>query len=164
MGTGSQPESNRASSQDMVPESTNEEQEEFSATGGASGSEQQQQLQREQPQPPREPPPPVAPRGPAPRAARQAPPVTRAFLWDVPPPRYSQLKRKVSSVVLDGSHLRFVVQTCSSSRYTVTYLDASRWVRRVPENVTNTVSSVCVYVVLITNIFSVIFTRLNMSR
>lgn len=110
MGTGSQPEPNRASSQDMVPESTNEEQEELPATGGASGSEQQQQFEREQPQPPRQPPPSAAPRGPAPRAARQTPSVTRAFLWDVPSPWYSQLKRKRKCCCV-GLHQRFVVQT-----------------------------------------------------
>lgn len=92
MGASTEFELDGATSEDMVPEQADEEQEELTAASGASSAEQQQQqLEREQPQPPWAPPR-AAPRSPAPCAARQAPSVTRALLWDLPPsPRYSQL-------------------------------------------------------------------------
>nr|CAI5849386.1 unnamed protein product [Callosobruchus analis]CAI5854651.1 unnamed protein product [Callosobruchus analis] len=54
MGTGAQPEPDRAPGEDLVPKPTHEEQEELPTTAGAAA--EQQQLRHQQPKPPRVPP------------------------------------------------------------------------------------------------------------
>jgi hypothetical protein len=111
VGTGQEPEPDRAAGQDLVPESTDEEQEELAAAGGAAAEQQQQRHQ--QPEPPRHAPPRdaphtlAAPRGQPPRRRQrqsQAPPVTYGVLRGCarPPPRPGHLNARAAVTLFEG--------------------------------------------------------------